>query len=229
MHKNNYNKIDNLEKTLNYCFKNKKLLLEAITHPSYKQKNSNSLDYERLEFFGDTIINFVISKYLFKNFTSYSEGQLARARISLVCKEALGQIALKINLSQFLFMTEGEAENGGRKNINNLENALEAIIAAIYLDSNLENIEKIILYLWKDFLNQKNFQAIDPRSELQEFSQKFYHKKPEYILIKKEGMAHMPFFTVKVVLEQYHAIGEANSLKLAKKKAAKNILTLLKA
>jgi ribonuclease-3 len=135
-----------LEKKLNYEFSDKELLLNAITHKTYAFEAKTPLLYnERLEFLGDSILNFVISKMLFENNEFFSEGELTRRRAILVNNIYLADIAKKLDIGKFLLLGKGEKLQKGNNNPTNLANALEAIIGAIYLDSNLDNVQDILL------------------------------------------------------------------------------------
>lgn len=223
--------IEKLESIIQYCFKNKNLLIEALSHPSLKQcyfyKKEIHKDYERLELLGDAIISFVITELLFHNYSSYNEGQLAKLRSFLICKDTLCKIAFKINLPEFIIMTKGEEISGGRSNYNNIENAMEALISAIYLDSNINQVKLIISNLWQEFLFEENLYDIDPKSTLQEWAQSKGYNKPSYKVLKKEGLPHSPLFTVVVVVKNYQQLGKGNSIKIAEKLAAQNLLLLL--
>lgn len=218
-----------LEQLLEYKFNNVNLLIEALTHPSIKQipNLKHFANYERLELLGDTILSFVITEFLFQNFIDYKEGELAKARASLVCKNTISKVALNINLAQYIIMTPGEVSSGGRSNLNNLENAMEALIAAIYLDSNLNSVRSVILDLWKLFLCNIDTLIADPKTALQEWAQKSGHATPIYELIGKTGAAHAPCFTVSVTALNQQQEGSGRTVKAAQKEAAQKALNLL--
>lgn len=176
---------DELEKKLNYTFKDKKLLEEALTHPSMSY-NKKHFNYEKLEFLGDSILSMVIIEYLFKKHTNETEGELSKRKAFLVSKDVLYQIAKNIELGKFIIMTAGQEQCGGRSNINNLENVVEAIIGAMYLDANLEVVKNFILNTWVKFDEEKIKAPKDPKSELQEIIQKKFKVLPEYKLLRTE-------------------------------------------
>lgn len=220
-----------LEQDIGYSFNNKDFLLEALSHPSLKQhtlKYGIQKNYERLELLGDTIISFVITEILFKNFSTYDEGKLAKIRAYLVCKELLCKVAAKINLSDYIIMTYGEELLGGRQNPNNIENTMEALIAAIYLDSNIDTIKKIIYDLWHEFIDIIDLADYDPKSTLQELAQRKGTKKPVYQVIKREGSPHSSIFTVLVQMDEYQQTGTGHSVKEAEKAAARKLMNYLK-
>jgi ribonuclease III len=219
--------INKLENSLNYVFKDKDLLLQSLSHPSLNHSQNTKkliLDYERFELLGDAILNFVITEILFLNYKNFNEGKLAKIRATLVCKDTICKIAANIDLASYIIMTEGEETSGGRKNANNIENAMEAVLAAIYLDSDIETVKKIILSHWHTLLTNSHSVTTDPKTALQEWSQEQFHLIPEYKVIEKTGPAHSPFFIVNVEVKPYSATGTGHSIKAAEKDAAKNIL-----
>lgn len=221
-------KILKLEETIKYKFNNHQLLIEAFTHPSLKRCfTDKEKDYERLELLGDSILGFVITEALFKKFNNADEGKLAKLRACLVCKETLCEVAAEINLADYILMTHGEEVLGGRFNQNNLENVLEALLAAIYLDSNIDVVRSIILNLWSTKISDPNIKYSDPKTTLQEWSQKKFNIKPIYQVIEKSGEAHLPTFNVQVMVNEHNSIGQGNSVKSAEKDAARNLISLL--
>jgi ribonuclease III len=224
-----YHQFKNLEESICYCFRNKNLLLESMSHPSLRGHNHHKgLDYERLEFLGDTILNFIITEMLFLNFKNYSEGQLAKIRSYLICTEMLCNIAHDLDLSKYIIMTSGEENAGGRGNPSNLENAIEALIAAIYLDGDIEQIKNIITKLWSKYLdNMGESSQHDPKTYLQEWCQSQGYGVPIYEVIEKIGSAHEPLFTIKVTAGNHHETAQGKSIKLAQKNAAKKLLNLI--
>ena len=142
----NEKQLNSLEKKLNYKFKNKKLLINAVTHKTYAFEAKTPLEYnERLEFLGDSILNFIISEKLYKINKYFSEGELTRHRSMYVNNELLAKIAKKLEIGKFLLLGKGEKNQKGNLNPTNLANTLESIIGAIYLDSNLKICRNVIL------------------------------------------------------------------------------------
>lgn len=138
--------LKSLEKKLNYTFNDKQLLINAITHKTYAFEAKKPLDYnERLEFLGDSILNFIISEKLYNINKYYSEGDLTRHRAIYVNNVFLADIAKKLGIGKFLLLGKGEKLQKGNLNPTNLANSLESIIGAIYLDSNIDNVRNIIL------------------------------------------------------------------------------------
>ncbi|MDF2964985.1 MAG: rnc [Rickettsiaceae bacterium] len=221
--------IQALEQLLGYNFIDEALIFEALSHPSLNHnqhaKNSPKIsNYERLEFLGDSVLNLVISELIYHRYSEYDEGMLAKLRASLVCKEQISQIAKSLKLAEYIIMTEGEEKSGGRLNENNLENAMEAIIGAIYLDSNLEEVKKVISKLWKDVLASPVELYADPKSALQEWVQARKLPIPSYDVVEQTGSSHSPLFKVQIKVDGVSAVGVGKSKKAAEKEAAKLLL-----
>ncbi len=223
-------KLSELENLISYKFNNQDLLIEALSHPSLKQHNARTAvvkDYERLELLGDSVINFIVTEKLYQDFTKYDEGKLAKIRSQLVCKDTLCKIAAKINLANYIIMTHGEEVSGGRNNPNNTENALEALVAAIYLDSDIHKTKEIVQLLWSDLFLEGNFIFTDPKTALQEWAQGQGYTKPLYEIIQQSGAAHSPIFTIKVTVNNCSEVAQGNSIKAAEKKAAEKLFANL--
>jgi len=141
--------LSSLEETLNYHFKDKAILMQALTHSSfaYESKEKDVSDNQRLEFLGDSILNMVTADYLYKKHPTLSEGELTRLRALLVNRNNLFKKANQINLGQYLLLGKGEEKSGGRGNLTNLVGSLEAIIAAIYLDSDFNTTQRFIIQM----------------------------------------------------------------------------------
>ncbi len=218
-----------LEDKINYNFKNKQLLTEALTHPSLSfDKKKKRFNYERLEFLGDSILSFVIIEYLFKKHPNETEGELSKRKAFLVGKNTLYEIAKKLNLGKFMILSFGEESCGGRENINNLENLVESIIGAIYLDSNFETVKNFILNFWVKLDEEKLRPPEDPKTELQNWSQKYFKKLPNYI-IKDIGDNKLPCFLVKLEVCNYNPIElTGHSIKEVEERLAKKMLEIIK-
>ncbi len=220
---------DNFCKNINYNFRNKNLLLEAMTHPSLTKESATKNNYQRLEFLGDKVLSLVVSEFLMEKFPDEMEGALSRRQAALVSGETLAEIALQIHLDQILLISEGEKKLGGLHNKHNLENALEALIGAIYLDSNYELSKKFILTFWQEFFNRNVEPPKDPISRLQEIIQSKTKLLPQYSAVQSGGCDHAPEFLVTVKLpncsEEFSAKG--HSKKEAQKEVAKIALEFL--
>lgn len=220
-----------LEKKLDYSFKNQALIKEALSHPSLKQLDEpqDHKDYERFELLGDAILGFLIVEILFYKFQDLDEGNIAKFKSFLVCKETLCKVAQRINLADYIIMTIGEEKSGGRTNPNNIENTMEAILAAVYLDSGIASVRSIVLKLWEDEIRTVSFKDLDPKTHLQEWSQANGHGMPIYEVTDKEGPVHAPNFTVTAHVGVVVRQGYGGSIKLAEKDAARKLLAKLDA
>ena len=213
------NNIDSLMKNINYKFKNISNLNEALTHSSFNS-SAKIHNYERLELLGDRVLGLIIaSKLYFQNIKS-SEGDLAKKLSFLVCKSTLKKIANEIELEKYVKHS---------KKVDSLEsikaNALEALIGAIYLDSNLEKTTTVILSLWKNYFDNINLSSFDPKSSLQEWCLKYKKKLPEYKLIEKIGPDHQPTFKIKVFIDNHtYSSANGNSKQDAEINAAEKLL-----
>jgi ribonuclease-3 len=217
-------------KIILYNFRDENLLKMALTHPSLNTKSSQNFNYERLEFLGDKVLSLVIGEYLMKKFPHENEGNLSKRHADLVSGTTLAKIATKINLPKMLILSFGEKKIGGNQNKNNLENALEAMIGAIYLDANYLEAQRFILNFWQDFFDKNILPPQDCISELQELIQAKSKKLPRYFTEKKGGLDHQPIFVSKLEIEglsqEFYA--EGNSKKEAQKNVAQIALDFLK-
>ena len=194
---------EKLEETIGYKFKEKKLLEEALTHPSMSQyKNQKGFNYERLEFLGDSVLSCIIIDYLIKRYKNETEGQLSKRKAFLVSKQTISSIAKGLNVGDFMILSKGEEQNGGRNNISNLENVLEAIIGAVFLDSDFVTTQKFVLEIWSRFDEWTDNVPIDPKTELQEWTQKHFKTLPVYRLIDSES----DMFTIELTIPNYDPI-----------------------
>ena len=217
-------KVDEFEKKINYKFKNKSLIDLAFTHSSFKNKINKN--YERLEFLGDRVLSLVISEDLFLKYSNENEGALSKRLSDLVSKQKLLEVANEISIKEMLKIDQFEKRNLKlKKNISILSDVCEALIGAIYLDSNLENAKKFISKYWKKKISKNILPPQDPKSLLQEVAQKKGLNLPKYILKKKEGPPHNPRFEVEVFLKgirKFSAI--AKTIKIAEINAAKKMV-----
>ena len=216
-----------LETALDYQFHNKQLLIEALTHKSYKQPYNN----ERLEFLGDAVLDLIVGEYLFSQFPNFDEGKLSKLRASLVNEEGFTRLANHINLGRYIFLSNAEENNGGRQKPSLLSNAYEAVIGAIYLEAGLERARTITVTfleaVYPDMSLDKLFK--DYKTTLQELTQAHFGITPEYKLIGSRGPDHKKEFEVAVVIENREygrSIGK--SKKIAQQEAAGIAIELLK-
>jgi len=219
--------IEKLEEALGYTFKNKQLIIEALTHKSYKKPYNN----ERLEFLGDAVIDLIIAEYLYKMFQNEDEGILSKTRASIVSEAGLAKLAKMINLGEYLLISNAEENNEGREKNSLTSNAFEAVMGAIYLESGLKTVKKIFIDILNQVYPQIDLQTLskDYKTALQELTQSLEGVTPQYELISSKGPDHKKIFEVKVSLkgkELARAIGK--SKKDAQQKAAKIALEILK-
>jgi ribonuclease-3 len=212
---------------LQYEFNDISLLKQALTHRSL-----GSINNERLEFLGDSILSFVIARTLFGLFPEKSEGQLSYLRAYLVKGDMLAEIATELQLGDFLYLGQGELRSGGHRRISILADALEAIIAAIFLDGGMEQSQALILRLYDSRLKDKSLPDTlkDAKTQLQEFAQGKKMPLPLYTLDKVEGEGHNQLFYVTCILVKLNqtAHGVGNTRRKAEQEAAALILAMIK-
>lgn len=213
-----------LEQRIEYGFSNRLLLKEALTHPSVgHETRAREFDNQRLEFLGDAVLQLVITEYLYANFLDQNEGCLTQLRSRLVSRDALHGRALAIDLGLHLLMGRGEEATGGRVRGSTLADAFEALIGAIYLDSDLDSARKFILREMHDELQQVIAEPVDinPKGQLQECLQSLSGNSPIYEAISEAGPEHEKTFVVEVSWEgKPLGRGAGRSKKLAEIEAA---------
>lgn len=219
-----------LEESIGYTFKNKELLKKALTHTSYANEN-NIESNEKLEFLGDSILEFISSKYIYGKYTKLKEGEMTKVRAAVVCEKSLHKIALMHNFSDFLYLGKSERVSGGSTRPTILADSVEAVIAAMYLDGGLEPVEKFIIENLKDDIeiSTKHVGDKDYKTVLQEKLQENGEVKIEYEIIKEMGPDHDKTFVAEVKCNgEILDIGEGKSKKEAQMEAAKKALEKLK-
>jgi len=218
--------LSRLEEALNYQFQNSDLLKESVTHRSAGAKNN-----ERLEFLGDSILNFVIAAELFTRYPTSSEGDLSRLRASLVNKEGLFLVSQDLNLGNYLILGSGELKSGGYRRNSILADTVEAVFGAVYMDSDLERCRMLILQLYHFQLeNVPDADSLkDPKTRLQELLQSRKLGLPEYNVIEILGKAHNQQFTVNCNIKKLELTtqGSASNRRKAEQLAANNIIPLV--
>ena len=218
--------LSKLEKSIGYKFKNKSLLQTALTHKSYAYEN-HIQSYEKLEFLGDSILEFVTSEYIYKNYSNLKEGEMTKVRATVVCEESLSQIAKLHDFSDFLNLGKSERSSNGQARTAILEDIVEAIIAAIYLDGGIEEARKFIINSLKESIKYATTHvgSKDYKTVLQEKLQENGEVKIEYITINEFGPDHNKMFEAEVRLEgKPLARGKGKSKKTAEMQAAKKAL-----
>ncbi len=211
-----------LEEKIEYCFRDKKLLRQALTHSSYsnEQKINKFLDYERLEFLGDAVLELVSSDFIFREYPEMSEGELTKFRSSIVCEPALAFCARQIGLDQFILLGRGEELTGGRKRDSIISDVMEAVIGAVYLDSGITEAQAFVgRFILSDLEHKQLF--YDAKTILQEEIQKESGGRIRYELIREEGPEHDKNFVVEVMVDDRKAgCGSGHSKKAAEQHAA---------
>ena len=215
-----------LEENIGYTFKNKDLLKKALTHTSYAYEHKLESN-EKLEFLGDSILEFISSKYIFNKFSNLKEGEMTKVRATVVCGNSLYKIAKLHNFSDFLYLGKSEIVTGGKNRPAILADSVEAIIAAIYLDGGLGPAEKFIISNLSEEIElaTKHVGDKDYKTVLQEKLQKHGEVKIEYEIIKEFGPDHDKSFIAEVKCDgKILATGEGKSKKEAQMQAAKKAL-----
>ena len=218
--------IENLEKNIGYKFKNINLLKNALTHTSYAYEH-NIPSNEKLEFLGDSILEFVSSEYMYNKYTKLKEGEMTKVRATVVCEKSLYKIARMHDFSDFLYVGKSEIITGGNKRPAILADSVEAVIAAIYIDGGLEPAKKFIIENLKGEIEvaTKHVGEKDYKTVLQEELQKNGDVKIEYKIIKESGPDHNKTFEAEVCLNgKILATGKGKSKKDAEMQAAKKAI-----
>lgn len=192
--------INEVEKNIGYTFKNKELLLEAITHSSYsnEMRINRRNHYERLEFLGDSVLELLSSEFLFDKYPTVPEGGLSKKRAAMVCEPSLAICARNMNLGDYIFFGKGEDMAGGREKDSILADVTEAVLGAIYLDGGLDNAR---IYVDDNILSVLHDEELffDSKTILQEYAQR-NNINLSYELVKESGPEHEKTFTVRVLL-----------------------------
>jgi len=212
------------EKKIGYFFKNKSLLINALTHPSFISENKKKLlpdneDFERLEFLGDRVLGLSVASLIYKKFNKKNEGDLSKKLSYLVQKNFLFKIANELSIDEIL-MFSFKSKNI-KMNMSVLADAMESIIGAIYLDGGFSNAVRFVKNIWGPYLDVKESNMQDPKTQLQEISQQKFKKLPVYVLLNKDGPPHYPNFTISLKalnLKKIKASG--SSIREAEKNAA---------
>ena len=222
--------LDVLQNNINYYFKDKGLLIQALVHSSYSNEN---LRYkfkhnERLEFLGDAVLELVFSEMLYKNFSYKDEGVLTKIRSKLVCEYSFARLADYLNLPAFLIMGKGEEATGGRQKDSLKADAFEALCGAMYIDGGLEVVRNLVEASTNQImqeLEEHKEDFIDYKSRLQEYLHKKGKSEFKYILCKEEGQAHDKTFYMDVYLNSKSiGSGTGKNKKQAEQMAAKDAL-----
>ena len=193
-----------LEQRLKYKFRNSLLLAEALTHPSLGHETKrHHFDNQRLEFLGDAVLQLIFTEYLFDQFPHLSEGYLTKIRARIVSRDGLHVLAEQLDLGRYLMMGRGEEANGGRERASTLSDAFEALIGAMYLDSDFVSVRRVVLTEARDFLDALEIDPSDnnPKGRLQEILQAISPVSPSYSIVHQSGPEHQKKFVTKVIWE----------------------------
>ena len=219
--------MDKLQKSLSYQFSDIDLLKKALTHRSVSKSNN-----ERLEFLGDSVLGSIISEELYSRHANIDEGQLSRLRSHLVRGNTLANLAKKLNIAENLRLGQGELKSGGFRRESILADTFEAILGAIFLDSDYLTVKKVTLLLFSDLLNEAKSEDSfkDFKTQLQELLQKTGYSLPKYELLQTKGKDHNAVFYVSCHIEELKIMVEKNakSIKGAEQACAQSILEEIK-
>ena len=223
-----------LERKICYRFNDKELLKLALTHSSYanelKAKDDRYACNERLEFFGDSILSLVVSDYLFNRFQANQEGDLTKIRAAVVCEKALARYAAKIGLGEYLYLGRGEEMSGGRERASVTSDAFEALLAAMYIDSDsIDTVRNFLMPFVVDEIDtiRHTSSFVDYKTMLQQIVQQVDGEVLEYVLVGESGPDHLKTFSVEARLNSnIIGRGSAHSKREAEQLAAKQALTL---
>jgi ribonuclease-3 len=220
--------IARLSKKLGYSFNDQSLLLQALTHRSAKGAHN-----ERLEFLGDSILGFIIAETLYEKFPQQNEGDLTRMRSSLVKGVTLAEIARDFDLGDFLILGPGELKSGGHRRDSILEDAVEAIIGAVYIDSDIYTCKDLVLQWFAQRLGsiKPGQEQKDPKTRIQEYLQGRKIPLPQYEVIHTTGQSHNQEFTVRCVIKELdiEVTTKGTSRRKAEQAAASKVLEVIKA
>ena len=225
-------KVKDLERLIGYRFRNKDLLNQALTHKSYsnEKRRTKLSDNERLEFLGDSVLGVVVSRILYGDCPNQDEGILTRYKSQLVSGATLARIAKNLHLGEFLLLGKGEEASGGKKHVSNLMCALEAIIGAIYLDSDLRSAYKFIMNIFRPEIQlvKEGKGSKDYKSMLQQIVLKKFKTIPTYKIISEIGPDHKKHFIVEALISgKRYGIGSGSNKKVSEQASAKEALSAI--
>lgn len=225
----NQAKLDEMQKSIGYKFTNIQLLKKALTHTSYAYEH-NLQSNEKLEFLGDSVLEFVSSEYLYENYTKLAEGEMTKVRAAVVCENSLYKVAKAHNFGEYLYVGKSEEKTNGNKKPAILADCVEAVIAAMFLDGGLEPAKKFIIENLKDEIKiaTEHIGDKDFKTALQEKLQENGKTSISYNVINETGPAHDKVFEIEVTVSGKRlATGTGKSKKIAEMEAAKKALSNL--
>tara|TARA_B110000438_G_C15588370_1_gene552724 strand:- start:168 stop:836 length:669 start_codon:yes stop_codon:yes gene_type:complete len=211
---------EKLEKNLKIKFKNKSLLMQALTHKSADQKKNN----EKLEFLGDRVLGLILSQKLFELYPNESEGVLDKRFAALVNRKICCEIGWSIGLHKYIIVGN-KKKKIDKKDEKIISDCCEALIAAIYIDQGFAPVKNFILKIWKKNIDKSFITILDSKTKLQEHSLKFYKKLPSYRIVSSEGPRHNPIYKISVsIIDSKSFIGVGNSKQQAEQDGAFKLL-----
>ena len=214
-----------LEHKLNYYFNDRNLLKNALLHKSLgnERKEYKNQNNERLELLGDAVLDLIVAEYLYKNYKNASEGTIAKLKAMIVSEPILAKISRQIGVGKFLMLSRGEVISGGRNRESILADSFEAILGAVYIDSNLDEARVFALSHIKQYIDhiEENEDILDFKSILQEYVQKEFRTVPTYELVAERGPDHMKEFEIQVIVGNYKEKAVAKNKKKAEQLSAK--------
>lgn len=214
-----------LEHKLNYYFNDRNLLKNALLHKSLgnERKEYKNQNNERLELLGDAVLDLIVAEYLYKNYKNASEGTIAKLKAMVVSEPILAKISRQIGVGKFLMLSRGEIVSGGRNRESILADSFEAILGAVYIDSNLDEARVFALSHIKQYIDhiEENEDILDFKSILQEYVQKEFRTVPTYELVAERGPDHMKEFEIQVIVGNYKEKAVARNKKKAEQLSAK--------
>lgn len=195
----NYNE---LYEKICYSFKDRTLLTMALSHPSLcYSKKYKCISYEKLELLGDSVLSLAVLDILIAAYPNFNEGELAKRKSNLVCTDALARVGREMGLGKYIYMTKGEEKMDGRNSSRVLENVIESIIGAIYVDGGLESVRPFIDRYWSEMVKEQEFIKKDPKTRLQEWLQKNKYSIPKYKTIGQSGPESNPNFEIQIFVK----------------------------
>ena len=223
-------KLVELERRLNYTFKDKDLLKKALIHRSFAFEKDLKDNYEVLEFLGDAVIGLIVSEELIKRFPDKREGELSQIRAFLVSEPSLSKLAKSIGLGEFLYLGRGERRTGGKEKSSILCDVFESIFGALYLDAGFDKAKEIfnrkfLPLMWEILERAPTYK--DFKSYLQEVTQREYKVLPQYRLLDSVGPEHDKEFIVECKVKELKTVGKGKTKKGAEQNAAKEMLKVL--
>jgi len=223
-------KLAELQEKIGYRFKDKELLLRALTHRSFAFEKDRKENYEVLEFLGDAVIGLIVSEELIKRFPDKTEGELSQIRAYLVSESSLSELARSVGLGDYLLLGKGERLSGGKEKSSLLCDVFESLFGAIYLDGGFYEarrvfLERFLKKMWEILESAVTYK--DFKSYLQEITQKEFKVVPTYTLLKSEGPEHDKTFTVECRVNELRTVATGKSKKSAEQQAAKEMLKVL--